>query len=669
MSRMPRISFGKIFHSSSPSYTRVQERPMSYPDALPLLDPLTERESDVLRLMTAGRTNDQIAAELVLAVETVRWHVKRIYSKLGVHSRTQAVLRSVELGLVDTPDVTQARRRSTFPPDNLPVYASASVGRETELNDLIDILQDPQVRLVTIAGPGGIGKTRLCVEAARLRRNYFNDGAFFIPLAALKGVAEIAPAIAREIGLRLGSEGHPQEQLVRYLRGKQMLLVLDNFEHLLSGVDLVVRLLAATPRIKILVTSQTSLNLQQEWVRYLEGMRLPSSETAEDFEAYGAVRLFLDRVRHARRDFSPVEHRECVIEICHLLQGVPLAIELAAAWLKTLPCADVTAEIRRGLDFLATPQHDVDPRHHSMRAVFERSWQLLSGEERQMLMRLSLFQGGFSRAAAEQVAGASLQTLAGLIEKSFLTQEPSGRYEIHDLLRQFSAQQLEKQASAPGNPRSKRLMVWSSLVKGDLEKVRELAQSPPQPHEGVPAPAEEAFSLALTGVLAGVKGDYDCCLQLCAAGLALGEKLPDPQDSLTSLFAHLGLAVGTAGLGDYYSTRYHLRPALRQAVILRSPALITLCLPVAAIILADQLEAEQAAELLGLAFSQRSGAPNWMRAWRPVSGLLVDLQAELGVEAYAAAWARGTRLDPEPVAADLFGDAQAAPRPAAPASM
>jgi DNA-binding CsgD family transcriptional regulator len=633
------------------------------------LDPLTDRETDVLRLMTAGRTTRQIAADLVVTVKTVRWHAKHIYAKLGVHSRTQAVLRAVELGLFDAPDVAESPRRPPLPHDNLPTYATTFVGRETELNELIDMLQDPQVRLVTIAGPGGIGKTRLCVEAARLRRSYFDDGTVFIPLATLDSVAEIVPAIAREIGLRLGSEGHPQEQLVRFLRDKQMLLVLDSFEHLTSGVDLVVRLMEATLETKILVTSQASLNLQREWVRYVEGMRLPSSETANDFEAYGAVRLFLDRVRHARRDFSPVEHRDCVIEICHLLQGVPLAIELAAAWLRTLPCADVAAEIRRDLDFLETPRHDVDPRHHSMRAVFERSWQLLSEEERQVLMRLSLFQGGFSRAAAEQVAGAPLQTLAGLIEKSFLTQEPSGRYEIHDLLRQFSAQQLEKQASVTGNPHSKMLAVWSSLIKGDLEKVRELAQHLPQPHESDLAPTEEAFGLVLRGVLAGVEGDYDGCLQLCAAGLALGEKLPDPQDSLTRLFAHLGLAVGAAGLGDYCSTRQHLRPALRQAVTLRSPALITLCLPVAAVVLAHQLETEGAVELLGLSFSHHAGAPSWMRAWRPVAGLLVDLQVELEAEAYAAAWARGKRLDPERVAAGLSSDAQAVNGPMAPPQM
>jgi predicted ATPase/DNA-binding CsgD family transcriptional regulator len=619
-----------------------------------LLDPLTDRELDVLHLMTAGRTTNQIAAELVVTVDTVRWYAKQIYSKLGVHSRTQAVLRAMDLGLFDRTGTEPGLRGSPLLQHSLPAYATTFVGREKELKDLIGLLGDPQVRLVTIAGPGGIGKTRLCVEAARSQVNHLAGGAFFIPLAPLNTVDEIVPAIAREIHLRLKSDADPEGQLLRHLQAGQMLLLLDNFEHLLGGVNLVVRLLEATSGVKILTTSQTSLDLQQEWVRYLDGLSIPSAAEAEDFETYGAVRLFLDRVRRARRDFSPADHRECVIEICHLVRGVPLAIELAAAWLRTLSCADVVTEVRRNIDFLATQQHDVDARHQSVRAVFDHSWRLLTDDERQVLMRLSVFRGGFSRTAAEQVAAASLQTLSGLIEKSFLTQDASGRYEIHDLLRQCAAQQLEKQATGTLSTHSKMLLIWSSLVKGDFEKVRELAEGILDGTKTGIELAEEAFGLALTGVLAGIDEDYDRCLQLCAASLSLGEKLPDLQDPITGLFTHLGLAVGTVGLGDYYCTRYYLQFALGQATALRSPAFIALCLPVAAIILAHQVETERAVELLGLAFTHRASAPSWMQAWPPVAGLLVDLKSELGAQVYTAAWDRGKQLDPETVAADLL---------------
>jgi DNA-binding CsgD family transcriptional regulator len=635
-------------------------------DEQPLLEPLTDRESDVLRLMTAGRTTTQIAAELFVTVATVRWYAKQIYAKLGVHSRTQAVLRAVELGMFEGTPIPSIHPEPASPPHNLPVYGTRFIGREKELQDLIDLLQDPQVRLVTIAGPGGIGKTRLGVEAARAQLGQFLDGIFLVPLAALNSVTEIVPAIARQIHLALKSDAEPEEQLRSHLRTKRMLLLLDSFEDVLDGAELVARLLAAASGLKILATSQRSLNLQLEWVRYLDGMQLPSSESDEDFKTYGAVRLFLDRVRQANGDFSPDEHRACVIEICQLVQGVPLAIELAAAWLKTLSCNDVVAEIRRSLDFLATDQPDVDPGHHSMRAVFDHAWRLLTEEERQVLMRLSVFPGGFSRTAAEQVAGASLQTLSGLIEKSFLTQSPSGRYEIHGLLRRYSAQELEAQATTAPNPRSKMLLVWSSLVEGDLEKARELARSLSDKRKAGMEPPEQACGLALMGVLAGMAEDYDHCLQLCAASLALGKRRADPQDPITPLLAHLGLAVGSAGRGDLYSARHSLRLALGQAVTLRSPAFITLCLPVAAIILAHQGERARAVELLGLAFSHHAGAPSWMREWRPVADVQADLGSELGADAYGAAWASGAGRDPEGIAQDLLRDFRTANGPVPP---
>jgi DNA-binding CsgD family transcriptional regulator len=401
-----------------------------------LLDPLTERELDVLRLMADGLTNRKIADKLVIELETVRWYTKQIYSKLGVHSRTQASLRARDLGLFKPEEAKSVQRSGVSPQHNLPLYTTSFIGREQELNDLTVLLDDPNVRLITIAGPGGMGKTRLCVEAARAQASHFADGVFFIPLAPLNSVAEIAPAIAKGVNLRLKTDGDPREQVLGYLGDKQVLLVLDNFEHFLipsfsppsggenggaseKGTELVTDIIEAAPAVKILVTSRSSLNVGAEWVRYLDGISFPTSSDVEKIETYGAVKLFYDRVRRVRGDFSLVDHRDCVLEICRLVYGMPLAIELATAWLKALSCQNMAREIRHNIDILTTKQRDIDERHRSIRAVFDYSWRLLTDEEQRVFRRLSVFRGEFGRVAAEQVAGASLQILSELIENPF----------------------------------------------------------------------------------------------------------------------------------------------------------------------------------------------------------------------------------------------------------
>jgi DNA-binding SARP family transcriptional activator/predicted ATPase len=340
------------------------------------------------------------------------------------------------------------------PPHNLPLQLTPFVGRETELAQIATRLADPACRLLTLVGPGGCGKTRLALQTAQnLIEDVsgdipFTQGIYFVPLVALHSPETLVPAIADALNFTFYREAEPKQQLLDYLREKEMLLLLDNFEHLLEGATLLTDILRVTPGVKLLVTSREVLNLGQEWLQPLAGLPFPRSEEAVDqaeatpLEAYGAVQLFVQQARRMRPGFNLATERHHVRRICRLVEGLPLGIELAAAWLKVLSCPKIAREIEGSLDFLTTSHREVSARHHSMRAVFEHSWGLLAEGEQGVLRRLSVFRGGFRQAAAEAVAGASLPDLAALVEKSLVQPGPEDRYHLHELLRQFAAEKL-----------------------------------------------------------------------------------------------------------------------------------------------------------------------------------------------------------------------------------
>jgi predicted ATPase len=334
---------------------------------------------------------------------------------------------------------------------NLPPQPTSFVGRQGEVAAIIELLEDQHCRLLTLVGPGGIGKTRLGIEVAERIVNptaetepisLFLDGAYLVSLQSVASVKNIIPTIAGVIGFEF-YEAHSQEkQLINHIGDKQLLLILDNLEHLQDAGDPIGELLSGAPRLKLLVTSREPLNLREEWLFHVEGMPFPPSEN-EAIDAYDATRLFVERARRARHNFSSDDDRACVVRLCQLVDGTPLAIELAASWLKRLSCTEIVTEIQRSLDILETDMRGVPNRHRSMRAVFDHSWQLLNREERDLFMMLSVFRGGFRREAAEQVAGASLNTLSALVDKSMLSVQSSGRYQLHELQRQYGAEQLE----------------------------------------------------------------------------------------------------------------------------------------------------------------------------------------------------------------------------------
>ncbi len=326
---------------------------------------------------------------------------------------------------------------------NLPHAAAPFVNRVSEIAEIFDRLNNADCRLLTLVGPGGIGKTRLAIRAAENCADQFDDGIYFVSLQPLDSPEFIISAIADALGFQFGFGGDLKQQLFQYLQEKTLLLLLDNFEHLLDGVDLLTEILDASPGSKLVVTSREVLNLQEEWLYPVRGLHYPKTEDAEQPGAYSAVQLFVERARRVRGDLALADEQAGIIRVCQLVEGMPLALELASTWMKTLQTDEIAAEIQRNIEFLSTSLRNMPPRHQSMQAVFEQTWQRLSDEEQRVFRALAVFSGSFRREAAEAVAGVSLRILSDLLDKSLLTREPNGRYQIHELLRQYTQARSE----------------------------------------------------------------------------------------------------------------------------------------------------------------------------------------------------------------------------------
>lgn len=354
---------------------------------------------------------------------------------------------------VDTLAVVSSPLARSTAAHNLPPQPTPFIGREAELAALGVFLADPATRLITILGPGGMGKTCLALAAAEAQlhapHDSFADGVYFVSLARLDAPEQLIPAVAEALNFRFYSGSEPRAQLIDYLRRKRSLLLLDNFEHLKAGAGLVDQWLLAAPHLKVLVTSREKLGRQAEQLFPISGLDLPDlraddDPVDDDWAASGAIRLFAQSARRVQPDFTMTpRNRPYVHEICQLVGGAPLGIYLAASWLDTLSEQEIVAEIRRDLDFLAVELADLPERQRSLRATFNYSWRLLTEPERAVFRRLSVFRGGFDRAAAVSVAAATPRDLQALVNKSLLVQT-AGRYDVHELLRQFAAERLNQ---------------------------------------------------------------------------------------------------------------------------------------------------------------------------------------------------------------------------------
>lgn len=374
----------------------------------------------------------------MLAYTTVKWYNRQIFDKLGVQTREQAVERAYALHLLTSSDAPP-----TNAPVRLPAQLTPLIGREDELADLSRALSNPQTRFLTLLASGGMGKTRLALTVAERLAVYFADGVYFVPLAPLVTEQQLIPAIADAIGLQFFPDSRPpKQQLLDFLRTRTMLLVLDNFEHLLDDAPEIADILSAGSGVKVLVTSRERLNVTGETVYMLGGLPYPRVTSTENALGYSAVQLFVQCARRADARFA-ANDMESIARITQLVEGMPLALELAAAWVGTLLPDEIAAEISRSADFLHTTMRNAPERLRSIRAVFEATWRRLSADERQTFRRLAIFRGGCTREAAQAVTGASLSTIAALVDKALLRRSASGaRFEIHELLRQYAEEQL-----------------------------------------------------------------------------------------------------------------------------------------------------------------------------------------------------------------------------------
>ena len=359
-------------------------------------------------------------------------------------------------------DGTKPRPEHPTPEHSLSAPLTHFVGRKGELVDIRDHLLDPACRLLSLVGPGGIGKTRLALEAARALLHdapgSFPDGAFLVPLAYLRSAEALATGIGQALHLPLLGELEPGEQLLNYLRQKRLLLVLDGFERLLDGAGLALQILRAAPEVKILVTSQVRLNVKGEFLFPIVGLEYPdpvhdqpgpplaqATPSAGKASRYSAVQLFLQAAQRADPSFEPEgEDVRAIVHICQLVRGMPLAILLAAAWVGMLSPAEIAAQIESSFDFLEADWRDLPERQRSLRTVFDRSWRLLTEREKEVLRGLSVFRGRFRREAAQQVAGASLHELRALVDRSLLHRIATGEYEVQQLVRQYAADELRR---------------------------------------------------------------------------------------------------------------------------------------------------------------------------------------------------------------------------------
>lgn len=374
--------------------------------------------------------------------------ITRLYTELRTNGKAVGGReRPGVLSVASTPASFSSEQAQ--PIHHLPQPSTAFVGREAEIKALASRLQESDCRLLTLIGPGGIGKTRLALELAQtfVRLTVptpFSEGLFFVNLMPVDTAAGMIAAIAEALGFTFYANTPPQQQLFSYLKSRKLLLILDNFEQLLGESALIADLLMAAPAVKLLVTSRTPLPLQAAYFYAVQGLSYSADQkltTASTIDS-DAVRLFAQCAQRHQITFALSQQLDNIVAICRAVGGMPLALELAASWLKSLPCAQIAQELEKNSTLLHVDLVDLPDRHRNMQTVFEQTWQRLTPEEARVMQFFSLFRGGCTFAAATGVAQASPYLLAALVEKALIRLDEFERYQLHELLRQFTYEKL-----------------------------------------------------------------------------------------------------------------------------------------------------------------------------------------------------------------------------------
>ncbi len=341
-----------------------------------------------------------------------------------------------ELGLEPSTETTELYQRikTAAPRHNLPPQPNQIVGRIEELAQIQALLADPANRLLTLLGPGGVGKTRLAIQLAHQRLQAYLHGIIFVPLADLDDATLLLPRIADAARIPLSGNASIKEQIKNFFRDKEILLILDNFEHLIEAAGVLSEILEAAPELSILTTSRERLRLRWENVLEIQGLSFSAHDSP-------AVKLFETSAKRTSANFilSDEMHAD-VQKICKLVEGLPLGIELAAAWIHNVPPEKIVAELINSLDVLQSDLRDANPRHKSTRAVFEHSWHLLDSLEQLLLQKLAIFRGAFTSEAVQSICG-DAASIHYLVDKSLvqeLKENDQDYYRLHELIRQFA---------------------------------------------------------------------------------------------------------------------------------------------------------------------------------------------------------------------------------------
>lgn len=423
-------------------------------------DRLTERELEVLRCIMDGSSDEEIAEELYLSINTIKWHNRNIYAKLGVTSRTQALAAFLEAGLLKAPR-SKTNRERTRTKDNLPAPVNAFIGREKEIQAVLDLLE--KNRLLTLVGTAGVGKTRLALQiAARLAaRGDIWDGVYFLELASVEVPEGVGDALVSSLNLVAGVESNPTEVLVNYLARKRILLLIDNFEHLLPAASLISELLGRLPDLKVLATSREALQLAGEQIYTVSPLILPDLDPEADGKALSraeSMELFIQRSKAANPDFSLTKmDLPIVARICTRLDGLPLALELAAVRMDFFNPKTMLKALDQRFAVLIKAPREADKRHQTLQKAIDWSYQLLSEQEQSLFNRLAVFQGGRTIDAVHKVCCQDLDLpvldgLSSLYGKNLIQQEEGldgeARFTMLESIHAFARDRLEESGEA-----------------------------------------------------------------------------------------------------------------------------------------------------------------------------------------------------------------------------
>lgn len=563
-------------------------------------DALKPRELEVLRLMAEGLTNQEIADQLYIAVSTVRWYNRQIYSKFGVHNRTLVVAQARELGLLDT---APAQPASGTAVTNSVVRKMLGrkpplVGREREIARIRNLISS--TRLLTLTGPGGTGKTRLALEAAVQMEDYYTDGVGYVGLAAISEPQLVPNTIAQVLNVAEVANEPTIETLIRHLEGKHILLLLDNFEHVIEALPVLTDLLTGAPQLKIIVTSREVLHLYGEQEYPVPPLAVPANPdvlTHEQLHEFESVRLFVQHTRTHQPNFYLTEENSRIVgHLCKRLDGLPLAIELAAAQMRLLTPEIILSRLEGGLNVLGQGPRDAPAHQRTLRATIDWSYNLLSDEEKKLFARLSVFQGGWSLEALEVICADDLgldvfDGLTSLVNKSLVVQsigsDGEPRFSMLETLQEYALEQLEAEDT---DALYDRYAAWylelaetgnQGLLGTDSQRWFERLQREadnfraalswyrrkPDGNKGMQLSGalmnywhtgghcrearawltemlaladdtptrERARALNGAGVMAWRQGDYDEVVRFCGEALAISQQLGDAEDSALAL--------------------------------------------------------------------------------------------------------------------------------------